>query len=215
MSLDVETHAHHHAHGTGHRWVDMVVAFSALFVSVVSLGVAIVHGRTMENMADANARLVSANSWPFLSFGAGTITTNGDPRVNLHVANAGVGPAKIESAELIWKGVAYRSDHDFLVACCGADAGSKYDSSLLSNEVLRPGDNLEFLGFAQSADQKIFAALQKAMLSPDLKLVVCYCSIFDECWKGDLTTLSLTPAKVKSCDQPKVPFDEGLLNRKA
>lgn len=215
MSLDVEAHTHHHAHKTGHGWVDMVVAFSALFVSVVSLGVAILHGKTMENMAEANARLVSANSWPFLTFGAGIVTTGGIPRINLHIANAGVGPAKIESAELIWKGVAYRSDPDFLKACCDVDLPpDKYDSNLVTNEVLRAGDPIEFLGLAQSADPKAFDRLKRAMLSRDLKLVVCYCSIFDECWRDDLTTLSLTPPRVKSCAQPKVPFDQGLLDRR-
>jgi hypothetical protein len=215
MSLDIETHAHHHGHKTGHGWVDMVVAFCALFVSVVSLGVAIVHGRTMETMAEANARLVSANSWPFLSYGAGVITTDGVPRLNMHVGNVGVGPAKIESAELIWKGVAYRSDRDFLKACCNlAPASQRFDSDLVSNTVLRGGVSIEFLGFSQSTDPKVFEALKQAMLGPDLKLIVCYCSIFDDCWKGDLTTLSLTPPRVKSCDQPKVLFDQGLLGRR-
>jgi len=53
------------------------------------------------------------------------------------------------------------------------------------------------------------------MLSPDLKLIICYCSIFDECWKSDVTTLNLTPPRVKSCERPKVPFDQGLLDRRA
>src|SRR5438045_7304822 len=102
MSLDVEAHSGHHAHKTGHTWVDMTVAFSALFISVVSLGIAILHGRTMEKMAEANARLVAANSWPFLSYSAGTNTTNGVTRIHMRVVNSGVGPAKIESAELVW-----------------------------------------------------------------------------------------------------------------
>jgi hypothetical protein len=168
----------------------------------------------MENMAEANARLVSANSWPFLSYGWAIITTNGAPRINMHVGNAGVGPAKIESAELFWKGVAYRTDQEFLKACCDADLPpDKFDSNLLSNEVLRAGDPIEFFGLAQPADPKAFDALKQAVRSSDFKLVVCYCSIFDECWKGDLTTLSLTPPRVKSCEQPKVPFDQGLLRR--
>jgi hypothetical protein len=217
MSFDGDTHAESHAHTTGRRWVDMTVAFSALFVSVVSLGVAIVHGRTMEKMADANARLVSANSWPFLSYGAGTSIINGVPTINMHVANAGVGPAKIESAELIWKGVAYRSDEEFLNACCDVDSAStRLDSDLLPNEVLRAGQSIEFLGLAQSAYPRppAFAALQRAMLSRDLQLQVCYCSIFDECWKSDLTTLSLKPDPVQACVQPRVPFDQGLLSGK-
>ena len=47
---------------------------------------------------------------------------------------------------------------------------------------------------------------------PDLKLIVCYCSIFDECWKDDITTLSMMPPRV--CEPPEVPFDEGLRDRR-
>jgi hypothetical protein len=118
--LDVEVHTPH-AHRTGHHWIDMTVAVAAIFISVVSLAVAILHGRTMERMAEENARLVAANSWPFMQYGAGWATTDGVTRVNMAVFNSGVGPAKIESAELMWKGVAYRGDREFLAACCGFD----------------------------------------------------------------------------------------------
>ena len=60
-------------------------------------------------------------------------------------------------------------------------------------------------------DTPPLVALQRAMLSSDLQLRVCYCSIFDECWQSDLATLSLKPTPVKACQQPKVPFDQGLL----
>jgi hypothetical protein len=214
MSLDVETHAESHAHKTGHRWVDMLIAFSALFISLVSLGVAIVHGRTMENMAAANARLVAANSWPFLAYGAGTNTIDGVLTIHMHVVNTGVGPAKIESAELVWKGVAYRRDQDFLKACCGFDPESGLISTLnfLPHEVLRAGERITFLGFQQPAGAGVFAALQRAMVSRDLQLHICYCSIFDECWKSDLTTHGLKPKPVESCVEPQVPFDQGILN---
>jgi len=207
MNVDVETHGESHAHKTGHRWVDMVIAFSALFVSVVSLAIAIMHGRTMENM-------VAANSWPFLAYGAGTNTINGVLTIHMHVVNTGVGPAKIESAELVWKGVAYRRDQDFLKACCGLVPDSKPISTVnfLPHEILRAGERITFLGFQESADPEVFAVIQRAMLSRDLQLHVCYCSIFDECWKSDLTTHSLNPKPVQACVEPKVPFDQGILN---
>lgn len=215
MSLDVESHAHAHAHKTGHSWVDISVAFCALFVSVVSLAVAILHGRTMEQMAEANARLVSANSWPFLAGSVGTDTDSGEPKIHMRVDNNGVGPAKIESAQLVWRGVAYRTDEDFLKACCGfGPASARPDSDLLMNEVLHAGGKDAYLEFKRSYDPAVFDKLQRAMLSRDFQLIVCYCSIFDECWASDLTTLSLTPSRVKSCERPKVPFDEGLLDRR-
>ncbi len=213
MSLDVEAHTESHAHKTGHKWVDMVVAFSALFISVVSLGIAILHGRTMEKMAEANARLVAANSWPFISYGAGTVTTDGVTRVHMQVFNSGVGPAKIESTELTWKGVSYRRSREFLEACCNLAPASDtpFDyGGLVAGYVLRAGENIRFLQFSKAADPAVFSALQRAMFSPDLQLNICYCSIFDECWQGDLTMLNLKPKHVDACVVPKVPFDEGF-----
>ena len=194
----------------------MTVAVAAVFISVVSLAVAILHGRTMERMAEANARLVAANSWPFVQYGAGWGTTDGVTRVHMQVFNSGVGPAKIESAELMWKGVAYRGSREFLEACCGFDpaAGTAFDSDGFAGYVLRAGTNVRFLQFSKQADPAVFAALQQVVLSRDLQLNVCYCSIFDECWQGDLTALNLKPKQVEACTLPKVSFDQGISNGK-
>jgi hypothetical protein len=214
-TVDVETHAPH-VHKTGHNWVDLTVAISALVVSVVSLGIGVLHGRTMERMAEENARLVAANSWPFMSYGAGTVTTDGITRVHMQVFNSGVGPAKIESAELKWMGVSYRSDREFLEACCGLEPASDtpFDSSVFLGFVLRAGETSRFLEFSKAANPTVFSALQRAILSPDLQLNICYCSIFDECWQDDLTRLSLRPKHVDACTVPSVPFDQGISNGK-
>jgi len=57
---------HEEIRKTGHRWIDISAAGCALVVSITSLFVAIHHGQSMERMAEANARLVEANSWPLL-----------------------------------------------------------------------------------------------------------------------------------------------------
>jgi hypothetical protein len=214
-NLDVEVHTPH-AHRTGHHWIDMTVAVAAVFISVVSLAVAILHGRTMERMAEENARLVAANSWPFMQYAAGWETTDGVTKVRMRVFNSGVGPAKIESAELVWKGVAYRGTREFLEACCGFDpaSGTAYDSSSFLGYVMRAGAEDSFLEFSKQADPAVFAALQQAVLSRDLQLNVCYCSIFDDCWQTDLVALSLKPKQVEACTLPKVSFDQGFSNRK-
>jgi hypothetical protein len=212
-NLDVEVHTPH-AHRTGHHWIDMTVALAAVFISVVSLAVAILHGRTMERMAEENARLVAANSWPFVQYGQATLTTDGVTRAHMKVFNAGVGPAKIESAELVWKGVAYRGAREFLEACCGFDpaSGKPVDYSVVPGFVLPAGAESRFLEFSKPTDPAVFAALQQAYVSRDLQLNVCYCSIFDECWQGDLIALGLKQRKVEACVLPKVSFDEGISN---
>ena len=195
----------------------MTVAVAAVFISVVSLAVAILHGRTMERMAEENARLVAANSWPFVQYAAGWATTDGVTRVTMKVFNSGVGPAKIESAELMWKGVAYRGDPEFLKACCGLDpaSGTPFDSTVVPGFVMRAGNEARFLEFSKQADPAVFAALQQAALSGDLQLNVCYCSIFDQCWQSDLTLLSLKPKQVEACDVAESVVRSGFLERKA
>ena len=88
---------HAHAHKTGRPKLDLIIALSAIFISAVSLVVAIEHGRTERD-------LVAANSWPFLR----SLMDNGydDGRdIAVGVTNAGVGPAKLESLELSYAGV--------------------------------------------------------------------------------------------------------------
>lgn len=47
--------APHKPHKVRHRRLDLIIALSAIFMSLISLVVAIRHGHTMDRMADANA----------------------------------------------------------------------------------------------------------------------------------------------------------------
>jgi hypothetical protein len=212
------------AHKTGHKWVDITVAVCALVVSGVSLFVAIMHGHTMERMAEANAQLVKANSWPLIERTTGAKTETGEPVITIGLTNGGVGPAKIETFEVFWNGQPVRTNRELLAECCGfepgmlpsiADAhGSPQEarriaktslmSSDLSGRVMAAHESQAFLTLPLS-DQSapVFDKLNKARLN--LQMRVCYCSVFDECWLSDLTTMN--PPQVKSCPVAKVPFD--------
>src|ERR1700749_4530159 len=106
---DISAHPRH----TGHRGFDLVLALSAIFISAVSLAVAIEHGRTERD-------LVAASSWPFLravlSNGGGQAP--GENSVVIGVSNGGVGPAKLESFEVFYRGQAASSGLDLMRRCC-------------------------------------------------------------------------------------------------
>jgi hypothetical protein len=36
---------------------------------------------------------------------------------------------------------------------------------------------------------------------------ICYCSVFDECWGGDITEFTLHPKRVNTCTPSRTPFD--------
>ena len=74
---------------TGGKHFDVVIAVAAIFISAVSLFVAIQHGKTERD-------LVAANVWPFPR----AILSNGydnNHSIAIGVSNGGVGPAKISS----------------------------------------------------------------------------------------------------------------------
>jgi len=211
---------------TGHKWIDITVAACALIVSVTSLGVAIFHGKTMERMADANARLVAANSWPALQRLSSSFGRDGSHVVSMNVTNNGVGPAKIEAVELLWKGRALRDANELIDACCRAAALAAYGAmaenkdavgngtplhffgydlvhSSVQGIILRAGENIRLYELRPSDHNKqLFEQLDNAY--DDIAMRVCYCSVFDECWRGDLRTLN--PEPIKQCVLPAVTF---------
>ena len=134
---------HAHPHGTGIRWFDITITLSAIFISFVSLFVAIEHGKTERD-------LVAANSWPFLR----EIRTNGiDAENNLAIgfSNGGVGPAKVRSFEVFYQGLPVSSGLDLLRRCCGLRGGDRqavkdqlprgFAYSVADDTVIRPGEN--------------------------------------------------------------------------
>src|SRR5438046_9097500 len=105
--MHIEPEQHHEAPRTGFRWLDGAIAVGVLFVSVSSLVVAIVHSRTLERMADANVKLVQANSWPYLAYSTAN-ENDGQRAINMSVENNGIGPAKVESFVVTWNKVRQR-----------------------------------------------------------------------------------------------------------
>ena len=206
MNIEPE---HPHPHTTGVRWLDIGIAVGVLLVSVTSLIVAIVHSRTLERMADANVKLVEANSWPFLAYSTGN-TNDEKPAINMSVDNNGIGPAKVESFVVTWNKVPQRNAPAFLKACCGYThhPGDGLQYSIVQGQVMRAGMRLNFLYFPRTpVTAAAWDALNSGRTSSKLDVNICYCSVFDECWAGDITEFTLHPKRVASCHASRTPFD--------
>ncbi|MGN6514739.1 MAG: hypothetical protein ACTHLR_02740 [Rhizomicrobium sp.] len=195
------------------HWTDTLFAVAALFVSAISLWVGI---RT-EN---ANEQLVSASTWPFLQ----VQVSNADPDTKLdlkfEVLNTGVGPAKIESFEVFWKGKPYRSALELMRACCGyvpvkatspeAKAVTPLATGTVQGIVLRPGDTEAFIHYPLGGDNlAVWSALDKAR--DQMTFRICYCSVLNECWRNKVHSQlyipgQLHPERVKTCPVPAVAY---------
>lgn len=201
-----EHEAAHQPHGTGRRWLDLTLALSAMFVSIVSLAIAVHHGNAMD-------RLVAANSWPFLMYSTDNLDPQGNRRISLKVENAGVGPARIQTFEVWWRGQPVASSPELLSRCCMSDSAGPVDATTarslelvigqIPSRVLRAGDAETFLSLKlEPANADIWHRLDVARLQ--LKMRACYCSVFEECWNTDLVQTSAR--RVSRCPPAKVPF---------
>ena len=192
---------------TGRSRVDLILALTAVFVSIVSLFIG------MENVSTQRA-MVSASTWPFV---IGWIKIGGNEHGDLQfgVGNSGVGPAKIESFEVFYKGTPVTTVRELLRRCCGLPADKKaaaamlepwMSSTVVNQTVLRAGeDQPVFVLRPNPAAPDLAVRFSRALT--DLRFQGCYCSVLDECREGDLS--GTQRVKVKTCKAPEHPFDAG------
>ncbi len=189
---------HAHAHKTGHRWVDMAIAISAITISVISLFVAIEHGKTEE-------KLVAANSWPFVIFQSsenGLVI--GDRVLDIRLQNSGVGPARVQYVKVMLDGRPVHDHSELLARCCGVVPTSLEQQVRLGlvsqNEaigVLPARDGVDLLAWRERpGGEAVWAKLNTARHR--LRFEACYCSVLDECWISDLTPTA-RPQRVGQC----------------
>ena len=192
-------HVHPHAPHTGRRWLDLVIAISAITISLISLFVAVEHGQT-------ERKLVAANSWPFVVYdwnreGYGSKIRS----LDLMVRNSGVGPARIQSVILRLDGRPVRDHGALLAQCCGmavSDTAAEVQGGLYSENgivgVLSPREIVHFLVFHGTADNApLMRRLDEA--KSRIAFTVCYCSVLDECWLSNLKSTD-NPKRVRRCE---------------
>jgi len=193
-----------HAHKTGRAWVDIAIALSAITISVISLFVAVAHGRTEE-------KLVAASSWPFLTFYTEKNGLDaGAWSIYLILQNSGVGPARVKWLRMNLDGKPIRDRADLMSRCCGVPDGTNDQQiplGLVSENppigVLPARDRVEMLTWrARPGHEAIIAKLDG--VRHRLRAEACYCSVLDDCWISDLTATA-DPRHVDRCQ----PISDG------
>jgi hypothetical protein len=184
-----EVEVHHHK--TGHARVDLIMGATAVFLSCVSVFIAVRHGETME-------RLVAANSWPNLSYGTGNESEDGTrEQITLTLRNTGVGPARIETFELFYKDKPMANLTDLAAACCAKQKGkTSIATSAVTGEVLPARDSIEFITVRRDQNRpELWDVLNKERFN--VRVRACYCSVFDECWV--MESNKRRPERTDSC----------------
>jgi len=187
-----------HRHRTGHSKLDLILGALAIFLSCVSVFIAVRHGQTME-------KLVAANTWPNLTYSTSNEAPDGTARISFDITNTGVGPARIESFEVFYKDTPMASLEQLHFACCSPDhkARANYSQSTVLDNVLPARESISFFTLRREQNTApVWDLLDKER--HNVRVRACYCSVFDECWVLDST--KRRPERVDQCT-PSQPIE--------
>jgi hypothetical protein len=192
--VEVEVEKPHLPHPTGHRRLDLVLPIVAVFVSFVSILIAWHHTHVMQDLVHQNEKLVEANSLPYLQLSG----SSANQHLTFSAINEGVGPAKIETAEVFVGGRPVQSLDQLIAACCAKDNYSGISTSSLEGRMVRPGESVTFIDLPLSdANREAALLLDKARQSKRIVTRLCYCSVFEDCWVA--RSDDPTPDPIKNC----------------
>jgi hypothetical protein len=203
MELDPEIHSH--PHKLGHRWIDMVLASTALLVSIASIIIAVQNESNMR-------RLVTANSWPYIALNQGN-EKDGEAMVHFDAKNAGIGPAMLEKLVVTYNGKPVATSAELVKLCCasagGLDAIQRAAIDVVQGRVFTPREETSFFSVRKTdVDGPMWEKLNVERFKVGMS--VCYSSVFGEHW---ITSFGKpNPVSVRSCDALAGPAYDSHLN---
>lgn len=199
------------------RWprhlLEYISTTFAVVVSLISLWVAIGTER-------ANRQMVAASSWPMLSVDSSNVDAEGRSVLLFRVTNTGVGPAKVRSFEVFYKGRPATGAVSLIRTCCKSDfarpSPSKNEAAAgffitggTAGSVIRAGETHNFIQMGLGTqNETLWRALNTAR-NNSITYRICYCSVFNECWINTVEGRNqLDPEPVDQCPIPPVPYTE-------
>src|SRR5687768_4852751 len=145
---------------------ELIVALSAIFVSVVTLFVYIYQASIMQEQQYASV-------WPYLEW---DMTIHSQDGFYLSISNKGIGPAIIRSTSLRLDEKEMGSSTEYLGTLLGnLDSVSLFHQSI-DNRVLAPGETVNAFHVYSDVRTK----LEKVYARTDYE--ICFCSVYGDCW---------------------------------
>lgn len=155
---------------------EMVVAFSAIFVSIATLFVYMYQARIMQDQLHTSV-------WPYVEW----LYNNVDNEFVISVENKGIGPAIIKDVTLKLDSTEVGSNSALFRKLLG-HADFSFVNSTVEGRVILPGEKVEMVHVFDSAAAR---AIDSLLLWNDskhtFKLEICYCSVYEDCWKTNGT----------------------------
>jgi len=168
------------------QYLNNIVATAAFIISTASLLVAYMQ-------ADAAYKQVEVMTIPNLFASHGNYDDDEKvPAISITVSNAGLGPALIKHAAIVYNGDEYTSYNEFIDECCTdvdkeTRSGFNMITAGMKNAFIAGQADKKLVYLTKKDNPAVFEKLNDVRW--DLKLNVCYCSLLEDCFmlRGELT----------------------------
>jgi hypothetical protein len=167
-------------------------AIAAVIAALVGMLALVVAGYT----AYIQRQQVRAQVWPYLLMGK----SNANGRYQFEAFNKGVGPAIVQSVQVLVGGKPVANWHE-LESLFGFKPTGEFVQSTLNGRVLSPGEQVNWIAFENASDIDAFAADWEKF---HVEARVCYSSTLGESWLATYHSGPLErPRPVAGC--PSLP----------
>lgn len=163
---------------------DWVIAFAAIFISTATLFVYIYQARIMQKQQQTSV-------WPYVEW----LYSNAENQFVITVENKGIGPAIIKGLTMKLDGEVIGSNSALFKKLLGT-SDFEFINSTVARRVISAGEKVEMVHVYDSA---MAHAIDSLLLwnnsAHTFALEICYCSVYDDCWRTDGTKITES-----SCD---------------
>ncbi|MEM7083914.1 MAG: hypothetical protein AAF465_14390 [Pseudomonadota bacterium] len=130
--------------------------------------------------------------WPYI----GVYTNYSEDGFRLHAINKGIGPARVQTLKMFYDGEHVTDIDQLILNTLGEKDAFSYDlyrSSNISRSVMSADEDKTLFGVPW--EPRTRRLIDDWATKVDV--VVCYCSVYDDCWESRLNTGE--PTEVSSC----------------
>ena len=156
-----------------------ILATIGFLIGVVALYAAL-------NEADSVRKQQQASVWPHIRIRDMNIGTVGEERFEVIVGNRGIGPAVVKYVEAVIDGEERTSWHDIVALLPIGDERIGVSNEPILGAVISPNEDITLVSIeARFASAEVVANFRNLVRSDRANLIICYCSVFDDCWRVD------------------------------
>lgn len=167
-----------------------LLSVAGVFIAVVALYAAL-------SESSAVRQQTAAAVWPFVQLSIEDSDSGDSAEFTLSFTNAGVGPAKMRTMQLMIGGEPIRDWAD-AVSRLDEQLSDRVNRNFITSRVLSPGQKVDAL---HTNEPQLARKFQTVLGDPENYIIFCYCSIFDECWIADSRKGLQDPESTEECPE--------------